>query len=106
MKHRITASLLLLVLTSVNAFNSAPHSNLFRNPARISSIATTTSSKTTTTTSSRQNGVKSPRSISSSLNVATAPVAAVAGAVTGGLFAGGLHAIAGKVCFVFIQLFI
>jgi hypothetical protein len=84
MKHRITVSLLLLVLTSVNAFSSAPRSNLFREQTKIHKFQT-----------ERQNGVKSPRTPLSSLSAAPA-AAAVAGAVTGGLFAGGLHAIAGK----------
>jgi hypothetical protein len=88
MKSIITASLLLLVLTSANAFSSAPRSNLFREQANIPKVRT-----------ARQNEMKSPRTPSSSLSAVPA-AAAVAGAVTGGLFAGGLHAIAGKLIYI------
>lgn len=85
MKHRITATLLLLVLSSADAFSTATRSNLFR----------TTSTQTFQKKTVPNNAFESSRP-TTELRMSTVPVAAITGALTGGLFAGGLHAIAGK----------
>lgn len=84
MKHRITATLLLLVLSSADAFSTATRSNLFR----------TTSTQTFQKKTVPNNAFESSRP-TTELRMSTVPVAAITGALTGGLFAGGLHAIAG-----------
>lgn len=94
MNHRLTSALLVLLVASTDAFSTTiPRMNdvSFNVLSRTNSQPKINRQKVVVTSGSRRP--------STSLNMSPAPVAgAIAGALTGGLFAGGLHAIAGE-CF-------
>lgn len=85
MKQRLAASVLFLIFSSANAFSTVSsrtdsfHAKSFRQLQKQNV---------------RQNELKS--SSPTALKMSVAPAGAIAGAITGGLFAGGLHAIAGE----------
>ena len=86
MKRKTIISTILLALSSANAFSNIAKTNSLQS-TRLSQLP-------------KYNGRRSAfdfsKSTSTELKVSATPVGAVAGILTGGLFAGGLHAIAGK----------
>jgi hypothetical protein len=81
MNHLLASTLLMLLLSSANAFSTV---------SRTASISQ--NSRFHHSTLFQKNVIQSKRP-STSLDMSAA---AITGAITGGLFAGGLHAIAGK----------
>jgi hypothetical protein len=98
MNYRITSALMLLFLASSEAFSTVSRADSF-----LGSSTRSHSQFEQKQAQFRQNvfGSASNRAApSTSLNMAATPVVgAIAGALTGGFFAGGLHAIAGE-CFI------
>ena len=86
MKRKTIISIIFVALSSANAFS---------NIAKINSLQSTRLSQLPKY-NGRRSGFDFSKSTSTELKVSAAPVGAVAGILTGGLFAGGLHAIAGK----------
>ena len=86
MKRKAIVTSILLALSTVNAFsNVARKTNSLQSTPQLSSKY-----------DGRRNGFEFTKSTSTELKMSPAPIGAVAGILTGGLFAGGLHAIAGK----------
>jgi hypothetical protein len=67
---------------------------------RISTSATKTTTSTTTTTTQLQ--VINPSTTTAATAVVATSIGAIAGAISGGFFAGGLHAVAGMFLFCFV----
>jgi len=88
MKQKALATTVLLILSSVNAFSTV---------GKTQSITQSTlfQQKQSQKHNARRNSVVFPRKAATELQMSVMPVGAVAGILTGGLFAGGLHAIAG-----------
>lgn len=87
MKYRVAAALLLLSLGSAEAFTTV---------SRVDSVVSSTRQLHHTPTARRSAFAEASSQSSSPTALSAAPaMGAIAGALTGGLFAGGLHAIAG-----------
>jgi hypothetical protein len=81
---------IILILSSANAFSTVSKVN--KNSIQSSPLFQQQSHKHV----GRRSAFEHSKTSSTQLNLAAVPVGTFAGIITGGLFAGGLHAIAGK----------